>query len=64
MLWFKQCPRCQGDLHNDRDTYGHYVACLQCGYYLPDGEVADLLNLNGSQRVEQAERSAEPVLVA
>ncbi|MFH1141299.1 MAG: hypothetical protein V1724_06515 [Chloroflexota bacterium] len=32
MLWFKRCPRCQGDLANDRDRYGVYLYCLQCGW--------------------------------
>jgi len=63
MLWFKQCPRCQGDLFHDRDPYGHFVACLQCGYYLPDNEVADLLNFDRPRGLEKAERPAEPVLV-
>lgn len=64
MLWFKQCPRCRGDLHHNRDMYGDYVACLQCGYYLPENEVAGLLPLSRPQRLEEAERLAEPALVA
>ena len=31
MFWLKCCPRCQGDLYEDKDTYGRYVACMQCG---------------------------------
>ena len=31
MFWLKCCPRCEGDLYEDKDTYGRYVACLQCG---------------------------------
>jgi len=31
MLWLKCCPRCGGDLYLERDVYGAYVACLQCG---------------------------------
>ena len=39
MVWFKCCPRCTtGDLSEERDQYGKYVICLQCGYYLTDGE--------------------------
>ena len=27
------CPKCiGGDLHVDRDMYGWYLKCLQCGY--------------------------------
>ena len=38
MLQIKACPRCAGDLHTNRDLYGNYVECLQCGYMkdLPD----------------------------
>ena len=34
MYWLKACPRCRGDLHEERDFYGVYVACIQCGYVL------------------------------
>ena len=41
MFWLKRCPKCQGDLHGDRDMHGSYVACLQCGHYLtPEEESA------------------------
>lgn len=32
MLEFKACPRCRGDVHTNRDMYGTYRECLQCGY--------------------------------
>lgn len=31
MFWLKGCPRCSGDLYSDRDQYGTFVSCLQCG---------------------------------
>ena len=31
MLLFKSCPRCQGDMHINRDIYGEYKECLSCG---------------------------------
>jgi hypothetical protein len=31
MFWFKQCPRCCGDLFIDQDQYGSFVTCIQCG---------------------------------
>ncbi|MBI4338316.1 MAG: hypothetical protein HY683_10875 [Chloroflexi bacterium] len=34
MLWFRECPRCEGDLVALLDIYGLYIACLQCGYHL------------------------------
>ena len=32
MLELKSCPRCKGDIRIDRDTYGWYEECIQCGY--------------------------------
>ena len=31
MLYFRSCPRCKGDMHVNRDMYGTYKECLQCG---------------------------------
>ena len=34
MLWvirLKECKRCGGDLSMERDRYGSYKSCLQCG---------------------------------
>lgn len=32
MFWFKGCPRCTGDLYEDRDQYGPFITCVQCGF--------------------------------
>ncbi len=32
MIMFKACPRCSGDMHENRDMYGEYRECLMCGY--------------------------------
>jgi len=29
---FRSCPRYGGDIFVDRDVYGEYLQCLQCGY--------------------------------
>ncbi len=29
---FRSCSRCDGDIFIDRDLYGWYEHCLQCGY--------------------------------
>ena len=34
MLYLKSCPRCKGAMHLNRDIYGSYKECLQCGYML------------------------------
>lgn len=36
MLWLKTCPRCHGDLTEGQDLYGPFIACIQCGHYLPE----------------------------
>ncbi len=38
MFWFKSCPRCGGDLFQERDHYGWYVSCLQCGHHFNEVE--------------------------
>ena len=44
MLYLRSCPRCKGDMHSNRDMYGAYKECLQCGHMVdlkqPDGLVA------------------------
>ena len=32
MLYLKACPRCHGDMYLERDAYGQYKGCFQCGY--------------------------------
>ena len=34
MVKLKACPRCTGDLGLDRDQYGWFWDCLQCGTLL------------------------------
>ena len=56
-LWFKQCPRDTGDLRLDRDVYGHYIVCLQCGYYLTDNQMRTLLTYNSLTPLEDSHPS-------
>ena len=53
MYWLKACPRCRGDLHEERDFYGAYVACIQCGYLLNARE-EETLRLTSVLRREPA----------
>jgi len=44
---FKSCPRCKkGDVALDRDQYGWYGYCIQCGYM---GDLIGIVEL-GQQR--------------
>lgn len=42
--WLKACPRCRtGDLWEEKDAYGAYMSCVQCGYILTaeqEGQIA------------------------
>ncbi len=56
MFWFKLCPRCSGDLFEDRDQYGMFITCLQCGFN------RDTSNLEGGVLVISAEPVPAPVV--
>jgi hypothetical protein len=43
MFWFNRCPRCSGDLFEDRDLYGKFVMCIQCGLHRDVPSVGDVL---------------------
>ena len=42
MMWLKCCPKCNGDLYEEKDVYGPYIACIQCGHYLTVSEEVDV----------------------
>ena len=50
MFWLKGCPKCHGDLYSDRDAYGSYVACVQCGHFLTEAQESQL-NQSPSRQV-------------
>ena len=60
MYWLKACPRCRGDLHEEKDVYGAYVACIQCGYVLNsrDEEALCLTGIFEREKAGSAERAA------
>ncbi len=31
MVFLKACPKCHGDMYLERDSYGPFRQCLQCG---------------------------------
>ncbi len=37
MLYLKSYKRCGGDMYTDRDYYGRFLDCLQCGYIIENG---------------------------
>ena len=34
MSSMKECPRCRGGMFGNRDVYGEYVECIQCGHMI------------------------------
>lgn len=32
VFMLRSCPRCQGDFYQERDPFGYFVRCLQCGH--------------------------------
>jgi hypothetical protein len=51
------CPRCKkGELFIDRDFYGWYECCLQCGY---NRDLPELVHRVQGQIVEQKEEATE-----
>ena len=42
-MFLKACKRCGGDMHINRDIYGEYKECLQCGLMLDMVSSGDVL---------------------
>ena len=36
------CPRCRGFLYANRDRYGNYDECLQCGYMVDFAKLGNI----------------------
>jgi len=62
MLRLKSCPRCEkGDVTFDRDQYGWYEYCIQCGYRRDLASMSKLrrqqaLGVKGGRRVRNSDR--------
>jgi hypothetical protein len=57
MYWLKACPRCQGDLREEKDIHGVMVTCIQCGYVATTAE-EERLRLTGGIERESASPAA------
>ena len=49
MLYLKACPRCKGAMHSNRDMYGSYRECLQCGHMIDMDKRSPLLSVPVAQ---------------
>ena len=41
MFYFKACPKCQGELSMEKDSYGLFLKCLRCGKLVEVEEAKD-----------------------
>ena len=49
MFYFKSCTKCHGDQTLEKDSFGAYLKCLQCGTYIEVKESQGQISvLNGS----------------
>ncbi|MFC1989542.1 hypothetical protein ACFLVW_03135 [Chloroflexota bacterium] len=55
-MWkLKSCPRCRGDIYIDKELYGWYELCLQCGY------LREMPGMAEAHQHSNKERKEEPV---
>jgi hypothetical protein len=57
MYWLKACPRCRGDLREEKDLYGVFITCIQCGYVASSVEEEEL-RTNGRIEIAAAPPAA------
>ena len=54
----KRCPKCGGNVYLDRDLYGWYEQCLQCGYTCDLKSIVEARGKVGKGNLGQAEAAA------
>ena len=55
-LYLKSCNRCGGDMNSNRDIYGEYRLCMQCGNMIDIPKESNLFELKVS--AESGKRKA------
>lgn len=50
----KRCPKCGGNIFLDKDSYGWYEQCLQCGYISSLDVIVDVREKNDVCSLVQA----------
>jgi DNA-directed RNA polymerase subunit M/transcription elongation factor TFIIS len=53
----KACPKCKGAIFIDRDDYGKYLSCVNCGW---SKDLAESSQLPRSRIDEEADRPSTP----
>jgi uncharacterized OB-fold protein len=55
MIYFKSCTRCTGDRTLERDMYGWYIICLNCGHVAyPETQVKEKVRGKSREKVQVA----------
>ena len=44
-VYLKSCNRCGGDMNSNRDIYGEYRICMQCGNMVDVPKASNLFSL-------------------
>ncbi len=44
-IYLKSCNRCGGDMNSNRDIYGEYRLCMQCGNMVDIPKESNLFSL-------------------
>jgi hypothetical protein len=64
MLRFRCCPKCRGDVMLDKDYYGWYEQCLQCGFLRDLEIIAQVGQQPASSQPETKEKRGKLLLAA
>ena len=56
MLYLKSCTKCGGDMYEDKDSYGAFHQCLQCGLIRDLDAPSMLLTKQLQDEVSRAKR--------
>lgn len=46
-VYLKSCNRCGGDMNSNRDIYGEYRICMQCGNMVDIPKASNFFSLEG-----------------
>jgi len=54
----KSCNRCGGDMNSNRDIYGEYRICMQCGNMIDIPKESDLFSLQAATNSSNGKKAA------
>ncbi len=57
-VYLKSCNRCGGDMNSNRDIYGEYRICMQCGNMIDIPKESHLFSLQTSSDNSDRKRAA------